>query len=68
MSRTYDALGRLTGESGSGGATVAASKSIGLDIVGRVTSISHPGGTETFTYDDRGLMLSAAGPTGSATT
>ncbi|MBE1488907.1 LamG-like jellyroll fold domain-containing protein [Plantactinospora soyae] len=62
--RTYDAAGRLTTEAGSGAA--AANRGLGYDLAGRVTSVNAPGGTNTYTYNDRGDVLSAAGPSGNA--
>jgi RHS repeat-associated protein len=65
--RNYDAAGRLTSETGAGGSTPAASRTLGYDIAGRVTSVNAPGGSDAFTYDDRGDLLSSAGPSGAAT-
>ena len=69
VSRTssYDALGRLTLEQGSGAEAATANRTLGYDATGRVTSIGTPGGTTTYGYDDRGNQLSAAGPSGNAT-
>ncbi|MFC5053876.1 RHS repeat-associated core domain-containing protein [Saccharothrix xinjiangensis] len=63
--RTYDALGRLVRETGSGAPT--AERSVRYDAVGRTTGVSAPGGTNTYTYNARGLVLSATGPSGDAT-
>ncbi|WP_322763367.1 DUF6531 domain-containing protein, partial [Frankia sp. Cr2] len=65
--RTFDALGRLTAESGSGGGAAAASRSVGYDLIGRVTSVNHPSGTQSLTYNDRDLPVGSAGPAGSST-
>ncbi len=67
ITRTYDALGRLTSESGSGGGTAAAARSFDYDLAGHLTSASHPAGTLTYDFDDRGLMTLAAGPAGATT-
>lgn len=64
--RTYDASGRLTQETGTGAESATTTKLIGYDALGRVTSIGAAGGGDTYTYDDRGLELTAAGPSGSA--
>ncbi|WP_318783678.1 polymorphic toxin-type HINT domain-containing protein [Plantactinospora soyae] len=64
--RTYDAAGRLTGETGSGGGSATTARTLGYDEVGRPTSVSAPGGTNTFTYNDRGGLLTATGPSGTA--
>ncbi|MFB8183276.1 LamG-like jellyroll fold domain-containing protein [Streptomyces sp. NPDC055966] len=63
---TYDADGRLTGQTGSGAEATTTARSFGYDTDGRLTSASAPNGTNTYTYDDRGKLLSAAGPSGSA--
>ncbi|SCF35132.1 intein N-terminal splicing region/RHS repeat-associated core domain-containing protein [Micromonospora matsumotoense] len=65
--RTYDAAGRLTAETGSGGESTTAARSLGYDKAGRLTSVSAPTGTNTYTYDDRGAVLSTSGPSGTAT-
>ncbi|MFR9794354.1 DNRLRE domain-containing protein [Streptomyces sp. MS06] len=65
--RTYDALGRITRATGSGAEASTTADTFGYDAVGRVTSVSAPGGTDTFAYDDRGDLLSSGGPSGSAT-
>ena len=64
VQRTYDALWRMTTESGSGGGSVAASRTLGYDLASRLTSVNFPGGTQNFGYDDRGLILSSTGPAG----
>ncbi|HEY3718478.1 MAG TPA: polymorphic toxin-type HINT domain-containing protein [Jatrophihabitantaceae bacterium] len=64
--RTYDASGRLTGESGTGGESSTAVRSIGYNSVGEVTSLGTPTGNDSFSYNDRGALLSASGPSGSA--
>ncbi|MBB5112143.1 RHS repeat-associated protein [Micromonospora echinospora] len=58
----YDDLGRLTGQTGSGAEAATASRSFDYDDAGRITSLSVPAGTNTITYDDRGLPLSITGP------
>ncbi|WP_243706209.1 LamG-like jellyroll fold domain-containing protein [Micromonospora sp. KC721] len=64
--RTYDAAGRLTAETGSGGDTATAARSLGYDQAGRLTSVSAPTGTNTYTWNDRGALLSTVGPSGTA--
>ncbi|HXM56152.1 MAG TPA: polymorphic toxin-type HINT domain-containing protein, partial [Candidatus Dormibacteraeota bacterium] len=64
--RTFDAAGRLTRETGSGAESSTADRVMAYDAVGRLTSVSAPGGSDTYTYDDRGLTLSAGGPSGTA--
>ncbi|MFD0799743.1 DNRLRE domain-containing protein [Streptomonospora algeriensis] len=64
--RTYDALGRITQESGSGAEADTAPTSLGYDAAGHLTSVNAPGGTNTYTWDDRGNLLTTAGPSGTA--
>jgi len=66
ISRVFDMLGRLTYEAGID-AGVLAERSLGYDLVGRVTSVSHPDGALTYTWDDRGLMLTADDGAGGTT-
>jgi RHS repeat-associated protein len=62
--QTYDAAGRLTAASGTGSGT--AQGSFGYDLAGRLTQAIAPTGTDTFSYDDRGNLLTSAGRGGSA--
>lgn len=64
VARTFDTLGRLTAETGSG---APGSRTLGYDLAGRLTRAGHPSGTEAFGYDDRGLLTSSSGPAGTAT-
>ncbi|WP_166665506.1 polymorphic toxin-type HINT domain-containing protein [Kribbella caucasensis] len=64
--RTFDAAGRLTDEAGSGTGVQAAARKIGYDALGRVTSINSVGADNTYTYNDRGQVLTSTGPSGSA--
>jgi RHS repeat-associated protein len=64
---TYDALGRMTSETGSGAQASTATRSLGYDLDGRVTSVSTSSNDDTYTYNDRGEILTAAGPGGSST-
>ncbi|QMU70664.1 RHS repeat-associated core domain-containing protein [Streptacidiphilus sp. P02-A3a] len=62
-SAAYDNLGRLATMSGSGAEAPTATKQFGYDLDGRLTSFSSPTyGTETLTYDDRGLVTGASTP------
>ncbi|QKV74196.1 LamG-like jellyroll fold domain-containing protein [Amycolatopsis sp. Hca4] len=63
---TYDALGRVTAETGTGAQAPTPARSFGYDAADRLTSVGAPGGDETFTYDDRGDLLTAAGPAGTS--
>ncbi|MFJ4468057.1 LamG-like jellyroll fold domain-containing protein [Streptomyces sp. NPDC089424] len=66
---TYDGLGRLTRETGSGAEAATADRTFGYDLAGRLTSAGSgvPLTPNTYTYNDRGQLLSAAGPGGAAT-
>jgi YD repeat-containing protein len=66
VSSSYDGMGRLIGQAGSGAEAVTAARSFGYDLAGNMTSASAPGGTDTFGFNDRGLLLSASGPSGSS--
>ncbi|MFE6869236.1 LamG-like jellyroll fold domain-containing protein [Kitasatospora sp. NPDC057692] len=63
---TYDGLGRLTAQSGTGGEAPAPARDLGYDLAGRITSVSTPGGRQSFAYEDRGLLWSSSGPQGEA--
>ncbi|MCG5442616.1 DUF6531 domain-containing protein [Micromonospora sp. NIE79] len=64
--RTFDAAGRLTVETGSGGDTPTATRTLDYDQGGRLTSVNAPGGSNTYNWNDRGGLLSTAGPSGTA--
>ncbi|MFI0421102.1 RHS repeat-associated core domain-containing protein [Spongiactinospora sp. 9N601] len=57
ITRTYDPLGRLTSEAGSGGGATSATRTWRYDGVGRVIAVGHPRSELRFDYDDRGLLL-----------
>ena len=73
---SYDTMGDLTGQSGSGAGAATASRSFGYDLAGDMTSAattstasgSQPSNAtgESFSYNDRGLLLSASGSAGSS--
>ncbi|MDI2130543.1 LamG-like jellyroll fold domain-containing protein [Yinghuangia seranimata] len=67
VSSVYDALGRLTSQSGTGAQASTPTRTFDYDLAGRTTSAGTPSGTNTYTYDDRALLLTAAGPGGNAT-
>lgn len=65
---TYDALGRLVGETGTGAEAATVNRTLGYDLAGRLTSVGTADGAtkNTYTYNDRGQLLTAAGPGGAA--
>jgi large repetitive protein len=66
VTNTFDDVGNLVQQDGSGADALTATRTFGYDKDGRITSASAPGGTDRFTYDDRGQLLSATGPSGSS--
>ncbi|KZB80374.1 hypothetical protein AVL48_12800 [Amycolatopsis regifaucium] len=61
--REFDALGRLTGETGGGASEATTERKRSFDLTGRLTSVDSPGGAKVFTYNDRGGLLTSTGPT-----
>ncbi|MEV5513909.1 LamG-like jellyroll fold domain-containing protein [Streptomyces flaveolus] len=64
--RTYDGLGRLIHEAGSGAEATTTDRTLGYDLAGRLTSVGVTGplNPNTYTYNDRGQLLTADGPAG----
>ncbi|NDK25309.1 DNRLRE domain-containing protein [Streptomyces sp. TR1341] len=64
--RTYDGLGRLTHETGTGAEAATTDRSLGYDLAGRLTSVTAADGSSQnrYTYNDRGELLTASGPAG----
>lgn len=58
---TYDALNRITNETGTGAESTTAAKAFNYDALNRTASVSGPNGATTFTYNDRGLLTTVAG-------
>ncbi|MEV6876562.1 hypothetical protein [Amycolatopsis sp. NPDC051128] len=66
--RTFDALGLLRLETGSGAAQPTPDRVQRFDLTGRLLAVNAPSGEKTFTYDDRGDLLTSTGPlSGTAT-
>jgi|GEM_PF-1091051 len=61
---TYDELGRLTLETGSGGGATGAARSQGYDLAGNLTSVGSAAGDVEFAYNDRGLLVDSSGDLG----
>ncbi len=66
ITNSYDEVGDLTKQTGTGAEVATADHSFGYDAAGRMTSAAAPGADDTFSYDDRGNLLSAGGPSGSS--
>ncbi|GIJ67955.1 ricin-type beta-trefoil lectin domain protein [Virgisporangium ochraceum] len=64
--RTFDGLGRLTGESGSGAEAATSARSLDYDALGRIVRMGGPAGDTTYTWNDRGLLMQATGAAGTA--
>ncbi|MFI6674847.1 LamG-like jellyroll fold domain-containing protein [Kribbella sp. NPDC050469] len=65
--RTFDAAGRLAKEEGTGAEGSTATRDLTYDLVGRVATTSSLDGVNTYTYNDRGMLLRADGPSGTST-
>jgi RHS repeat-associated protein len=78
LTSTYDSRGDLTGQSGSGAGAPTATRTFTYDAEGRMLTAAtgaagtpgtfgyQPATSESFGYDDRGLLLSATGSAGSS--
>jgi RHS repeat-associated protein len=64
---TYDRLGRLTAETGTGAEATTTARSLDYDALGRLVSATSPAGNHTYTYNDRGLLTASTGYGGGAT-
>ncbi|MEU6987418.1 LamG-like jellyroll fold domain-containing protein [Streptomyces sp. NPDC046324] len=66
--KTYDALGRMTAETGSGTSVATRPRSLSYDLAGRLTGVGGDGvlANNTYTYNDRGQLLSTDGPGGTS--
>ncbi|MGW5768767.1 LamG-like jellyroll fold domain-containing protein [Streptomyces longwoodensis] len=66
--RTYDGLGRLTRETGTGAEAATTARTLEYDLVGRLMAIGTADGLtrNTYTYNDRGQLLTADGPGGAS--
>ncbi|MFE6919192.1 RHS repeat-associated core domain-containing protein [Streptomyces rubiginosohelvolus] len=64
--RIYDGMGRLVQETGTGAEAATVTRTLGYDPAGRLVSAGTASLLEknTYTYNDRGLLLSAKGPGG----
>ena len=64
--RGYDAANRPTSETGTGAEAQTTAATYGYDLVRPDAVGSAVGGTNTYTYDDRGNLFTTAGPGGVA--
>ncbi|WP_424920067.1 LamG-like jellyroll fold domain-containing protein [Streptomyces sp. wa1064] len=64
--RVFDGMGRLVQETGTGAEAATVTRTLGYDPAGRLVSAGTASLLEknTYTYNDRGLLLSAKGPGG----
>ncbi|MEV6547817.1 LamG-like jellyroll fold domain-containing protein [Streptomyces sp. NPDC051597] len=65
----YDAKGRLTKQTGTGAEAATADHTYGYDADDRIVSVTGTDadtGKDTFGYDDRGLLLSTSGASGTS--
>ncbi|MFD0008229.1 RHS repeat-associated core domain-containing protein [Streptomyces sp. NPDC127178] len=65
---TYDGLGRLVHETGSGAEAATTDRTLDYDLAGRLTATGTADGLtrNTYTYNDRGQLLTATGPGGTS--
>ncbi|WP_052311592.1 MULTISPECIES: LamG-like jellyroll fold domain-containing protein [unclassified Actinoplanes] len=63
---TYDAMGGLTAQAGTGAEATTATRKFGYDLAGRITTFSSPTDDNTVTYDDRNLPTAITGPSGNS--
>ncbi|MCF4140407.1 DNRLRE domain-containing protein [Streptomyces sp. Tue 6430] len=64
--RTYDGLSRLTRETGTGAEAATTTRTLEYDLAGRLTAVGTADALtrNTYTYNDRGALLTADGPGG----
>ncbi len=67
VSYGYDSYGQLVSQSGAGAEVATPSLAFSYDPVGRLVSAKvGTNAAQTFTYDDRNLLVSSAGPAGAS--
>lgn len=66
VTSTYDELGRVLQQLGSGAQATTAARSFTYDLVGRPKTAGTPTASQTFNYDDRGLLMSSSGASGAS--
>ncbi|TQJ17751.1 RHS repeat-associated core domain-containing protein [Kribbella jejuensis] len=65
--RVFDAAGRLQTETGANAEAPTAARNLTYDLDGRLATSSALDGVNTYTYNDRGMLLRADGPSGTST-
>jgi RHS repeat-associated protein len=63
----FDAAGRLQTETGANAEAPTATRSLTYDLDGRLATSSALDGVNTYSYNDRGMLLRADGPSGTST-
>jgi RHS repeat-associated protein len=63
---TFDGLGRLTDETGTGAEAATAARHLDYDPMGRLSTVSGPAGNTTYTWNDRGMLTGSSGAAGSS--
>jgi RHS repeat-associated protein len=61
VTRTFNELGYLTNESGTGTGIVTAARTYGRDVAGRITSVNASNGNFAFTYNDKNQVILGTG-------
>ncbi|MGW4113754.1 DNRLRE domain-containing protein [Actinosynnema sp. NPDC004786] len=65
--REFDALGRLTRETGAGAEASTTDRVFRYDVLDRLIGVQGVGGENTYAYNDRGSLIGATGPAGAST-
>ncbi|MER7249757.1 LamG-like jellyroll fold domain-containing protein [Kribbella sp. NPDC000426] len=65
--RTFDAAGRLQTETGANAEAPTTTRNLTYDLDGRLATSSALDGVNTYSYNDRGMLLRADGPSGTST-
>lgn len=65
--RVFDAAGRLQSETGANAEAPTAARNLTYDLGGRLATSSALDGVNTYSYNDRGMLLRADGPSGTST-
>jgi YD repeat-containing protein len=65
--RVFDAAGRLQTETGANAEAPTMTRNLTYDLDGRLATPSALDGVNTYTYNDRGMLLRADGPSGTST-